>query len=147
MRLIASLIITAITSSGISAARADDVWGAVGIASDGGLASAWSRTSKVDALNDVKRRCRENSSLPDSCNYEWVLNGAWIAGVKCEYSTWRVAITRSGQSAKQAIANAFKASINIGTFTKEDCTLKVLISGDGTHLKYSSPHFNSLGAQ
>ena len=147
MRLIASLIITAITSSGISAARADDVWGAVGIASDGGLASAWRWTSKVDALNDVKRRCRENSSLPESCSDAWATNGAWIAGVKCAYGKWRVGITRSGQGAKQAITNAFKASINIATYAKEDCTLKVLISGDGTHLKYSSPRFNSLGAQ
>jgi hypothetical protein len=145
MRFVAAPFIAAIISMSTNSTRADDVWGAVSIADDGGFASTWNRSSRVDALNDVKRRCRENSSLPDSCSDATVTNGEWIAGVKCEYRKRRVGTIRSGQSAKQAIANAFKASINIGAYAKEDCTLKVLIAGDGSHLKYISP--NSTGPQ
>jgi hypothetical protein len=147
MKLVAALFMAAVTSMSIVGAKADDVWGAVSMANDGGFASAWNQTSKVDALNDVKHRCRENSSLPNSCSDAWVANGAWIAGVKCEYGKWRAGISRSGQSAKQAITNAFKASLNIGTYAKDDCTLKVLITGDGTHLKYGNVRFNWRGMQ
>jgi hypothetical protein len=139
MKFVAAPFIAAIILMSVNIASADDLWGAVSIADDGAFASAWNRSSRTDALNDVKRRCRENSSLPESCSDAWVTNGAWIAGVKCVYGKWRVGITRSGQGAKQAITNAFKASINIATYAKEDCTLTVLIAGDGSHLKYASP--------
>jgi hypothetical protein len=146
MRFVGVPLIAAIASMNIVAAKADDVWGAVSIADDGGFAAAWNRPTRTDALNDVKRRCRENSTLPDSCSDAWAANGAWIAGVKCEYSKRRIGMTRSGQSAKQAIENAYKSSINGGAYAKEDCKLKVLIAGDGSHLTYASPRSDTPGA-
>ena len=68
MRFVAAPFTAAIILMSVNIARADDVWGAVSIADDGAFASAWNRSSRTDALNDVKRRCRENSSLPESCS-------------------------------------------------------------------------------
>jgi hypothetical protein len=123
---------------GASQASAE-VWGAVSIANNGAYSSVWNSSSSESATTYARANCPRVDS--QDCNGTWVKGSAWIAGVYCHHTFasgggrhW--GITRSGNTAKQAIVKAYKDAIAKDVFAKEDCKLRVLIAGDGSHLKY-----------
>lgn len=110
-----------------------EVWGAVAINNTGVYSSTWNRDTKESALDYVKANCARADN--QDCNVMWAEGSAWIAAVHCDSGNQHWGLPRWGKDAKDAIARSYHDAIK-GGFAKRDCKLRVIVAGDGSHLKF-----------